>query len=97
MNKSEQLRRFQPIARLRRIRGGKEAEPSKVGEALTRIAQSPDGKIFLDWLWLQTRGKSVPADASDSAFRDHNANCILFDRILNLVEDKDVGTGRQHG
>jgi len=97
MNRAAQLKRFQPIERLRRLRGSEPEEQSEIGAALTRLSQTPDGKKFLDWLWLQTKGKTLPADASDGAFREHNAVCTLFDRILRLVEEQDDGKRRASG
>lgn len=91
MNRQQQLRRFKPVARLRRVGGTDAPHENALAAAVTRIASSPDGKIFLDWLWTQTHGKVLPHDAPDSAFRELNANRSLFDKILRLVEDTDGG------
>lgn len=91
MNRSQQLARFKPVERLRRLKGEEEAQPSALAGAVSRIAMTADGRLFLDWLWAQTHGKLVPPDAPDSALREVMANRRLFDRILGLVEEPDVG------
>ena len=91
MNRQQQLRRFNPVARLRRVGGTDVPHENALVAAVTRISKSPDGKLLLDWLWTQTHGKVLPLDAPDSAFRDLNANRSLFDKILRLVEDTDDG------
>ncbi len=87
MNRATQLKKFDPIARLRRIRGVAEPELSALSGAVTRIENSPDGRIFFEWLYWQTHGKVLPHDAPESALREVMANRSLFDRILKLVED----------
>lgn len=91
MNRAEQLRRFQPIKRLRRIRGYKEPEPSDVQKAVRRWATTPEGEVMLNWLWARTHGRIMPTDASDSALREHAGARKLADEILRMVETTHDG------
>jgi hypothetical protein len=87
MQRNAALQGFDPIGRLRRLRGDKPIEPSKLAKAVTRIANSPDGKLLLEWLWAQTYGRSLAEDAPDSALREQAANKRLLDKILTLIEE----------
>ena len=93
MNRREQVRRFRAVERYRRIAGLTPPEPSRMATSFTEFTKTAGGQDFLDWLYLQTHGKIMPQDASDSALREHDGARRLCDQILRLVEEPHVGTG----
>lgn len=98
MTRRAQLHRFNPMARLRRLRGVDAYDPGELKIAVTRLAHTPDGQVLLGWLEQQTHGKILLHDAPDSALRELMAHRSLFDRILKLIEEpNDGGTSADDG
>ena len=83
------LERFgvDPLKRLRRLRGDYAPEPSDLQKAVRRILASPDGKMLANWMFAQSYGRTVIADAPDSALREMEARKRFFDQILALAEE----------
>jgi hypothetical protein len=80
-----------PLARLRRIHAANAcaAPPSELRVATTRVFQSADGAILLDWMIEQSFGLVVPQDAPESALREVEARKRFVRQITGLViEDK---------
>lgn len=99
MDRRAQVKRFDAVARYRRIAGLPPVEPNRLSAGFTAFAQSPAGVEFLEWLYMQTHGKLLPPDAPESALKEHTGARRLCDQILSLVEEPnvgaDAGTGRR--
>lgn len=90
-------RNFQPLERLRRIRGESELPPVDVNSpqaVARRVFSTADGQKLLDWLWFESYGRRPPADASDGALREAHGARIFFDRLSGLLteDSSDDGT-----
>lgn len=83
---------------LQRIRG-QEAVPSEddIAVVLARLAATPDGSRFLDWVYAQTLAVEIPPDASEGALRQGMAIKSFATRIFNLLERGRIANGRRGG
>lgn len=92
MRRETLLKQFKPIERLRRLRGDEPARPAPISDAITRIANSNDGQILLEWLWTESYGRRAPK--SDNEMRERDGQMKLFDRLIAHIEESKYGPGR---
>lgn len=77
-----------PIARLRRIRGDAPPEASDLNKAARTVFATKEGRMLLDWMLAQSYGRTVTADAPESALRENEARKRFFDQFLALGEEQ---------